>query len=93
MTLNTVLALVTFFLWASTWVLFFRRDLRRWWKRRPQQRALAAAERARRIEAYAAWTRNIPPPRSRKPVMPVPLPEPHTAQIVPVPRAKRRVRR
>jgi hypothetical protein len=50
-------------------------------------------ERAERIAAYAAWTRNIPPPRSRVPVMPVPLPEPYSAQIVPFPRAKRRARR
>lgn len=95
MTLNSILAVLTFCLWASTWLIFFRRDIRRWWKQRPAQRAKAAAERQQRIEAYAAWTRNIPPPRprSRVPVMPVPLPEPYSAQIVPFPRAKRGARR
>jgi hypothetical protein len=91
--LNAILATVTLILWSSIYGLFFARDIRRWWRTRHQRRARAAMERAERIAAYAAWTRNIPPPRSRVPVMPVPLPEPYSAQIVPFPRAKRRARR
>jgi hypothetical protein len=91
--LNSILAAITLALWATAYGLYFARDVRRWWKLRPKRRAQAVAARARAIEAYAAWTRNIPPPRSRVPVMPVPLPEPHTAQIVPFPRARRRGRR
>ena len=91
--LNSVLAAVTPVLWSTAYGLFFARDFRRWWKRRPERRVQAAAARARAIEAYAAWTRNIPPPRSRKSVMPTPLPDPRTAVIVPFPRARRQGRR
>lgn len=93
MTLNVVLAAVAVILWGTSYGLYFARDIRRWWRLRPQRRAQQAAARAQRIAAYQAWTRNIPPPRSRKPVMPVPLPEPHSAQIVPFPRARRHARR
>jgi len=93
--LNSILATVTTILWTLTYGLFFRRDVRRWWKFRHLRRARIAEERKRAVEAYAVWVRNIPPPRprSRVPVMPVPLPDPYSAQIVPFPRAKRRSRR
>jgi hypothetical protein len=91
--LNFILAWVAVGLWVLSYGLYFARDLRRWWRLRPQRRAEAARERARRIEAYAAWVRDIPPPRSRVAVMPTPLPPPRTAVIVAFPRGKRRARR
>ncbi len=89
--LNTVLATFAITTWCLTYGLFFARELRRWWRLRPHRRAQALAERRRAELAYAAWVRNIPPPRSRKPVMPPPAPLPvaavrRTGVVVPFPR-------
>ncbi len=72
--LNFILACLAFLMWSASYVLFFQRDLRRWWATRHLRQARKAAERERALTAYAAWVRNIPPPRSRVPAAPMPLP-------------------
>ena len=69
--LNTVLAWTAVAVWSTAYGMFFARDVLRWWRTRDQRRAQKAAERVRAVAAYAAWVRNIPPPPSRQPVMPL----------------------
>jgi hypothetical protein len=90
--LNTVLASVAALVWSIAYGWFFLTDLRRWWRARHRRRAQAAAERERARLAYAAWVRDIPPPRSRAPVMPpaplpAALPPRRSGVIIPFPRA------
>jgi len=102
--LNASLAVVAVGVWIFSYVLFFARDLRRWWRMRHTRRQHEAVARERAIRAYAAWVRNIPPPRSRAPIMPVPVPMPmpqtslvpvrtivpvHTGVVVPFPQRRR----
>jgi hypothetical protein len=96
--LNIVLACVAVLCWGLNYGLFFRHDLRRWWQMRPIRRQQAIAEHERAVRAYAEWVRNMPPPRTRKPIIPSTYPQfpavpAHTAVIVPFPRAKRTARR
>ncbi len=72
--LNTVLACLAVLTWGGSYCLYFQRDLRRWWVLRHVRRARSQAERDRARQVYAAWVRNIPPPRSRVPVLPVTIP-------------------
>jgi hypothetical protein len=74
--LNTILACLTVLTWGGSYWIYFQRDIRRWWRLRHVRRAQTQAERERALQAYAAWVRNIPPPRSRVPVMPVAVPMP-----------------
>lgn len=94
--LNSVLACLAVLTWGASYWLFWERDLRRWWKGRHQRRAQEAKAREQAVRDYAAWVRNIPPPRSRAPVMPVPMPPapPQSAParqgvVVPFPRGGR----
>lgn len=88
--LNPILAGVAFVVWSASYVLFFRRDLRRWWLTRDIRRARAAWARAQRERAFADWVRNLPPPRPRPKVKPGPAPPAHSGTIVPFPSSQRR---
>ena len=90
--LDTVLASLAIATWSAAYGWFFATDFRRWWRGRHVRRARAAFEREQARLAYAAWVRNIPPPRSRVPVFPPPRPMPPpppsrpSAAIIPFPR-------
>lgn len=95
--LNSVLASLAVMTWGASYVIYFQRDVRRWWKHRHRRRALADFERQRARAAYAAWASNIPPPRSRVAILPDPLPDPpaapaRSAVILPFPRERRPAR-
>jgi hypothetical protein len=68
--LNTILASVATLVWGVAYGWFFASDVRRWWRGRELRRARAAAEREQARRAYAAWVRDIPPPRPHAPIMP-----------------------
>lgn len=96
--LNVSLATTALAVWGGSYALFFARDLRRWWRNRHARRQRQAAMREQAIRAYAAWVRNIPPPRSRAPILPAPLPIPvppaaraprRSAVVVPFPQGRR----
>jgi hypothetical protein len=90
--LNAILASLTVAIWTTSYSLFFARDVRRWYRLRHHKRAAALTAREQALRVYAAWIRNIPPPRSRLPAMPTPLPDPvpatpaRTALVVQFPR-------
>ena len=80
--LNSILATCAVLIWTSSYLLYFQRDLRRWWALRPQRRAEERAARQRAVQAYAAWVRDLPPPRSRRAILPEPVPV-HSAPAMP----------
>lgn len=97
---NAALAFLTLVVWSLAYGLFFRRELVRWWKTRPARREFKAAQREQALRAYAAWVRNIPPPRPRAPskrvnlpvTEPPPRPRPQPSRngnVVPFPRGGR----
>ena len=96
--LNAVLASFAVALWCLSYGLYFGRDLYRWWRLRPSRRMAEAAARQQAVQAYADWVRNLPPARSRTPVMPQPVVVPvlpaapaRGAVIVPFPRSSGRL--
>ena len=100
--LNASLAAAAVAIWTGSYGLFFARDLRRWWRGRHRRRQLEAAAREQAVRAYAAWVRNIPPPRSRVPIMPMAMPTAaaaparapaNTAVVLPFPQGRRAARR
>ena len=93
--MNALLACIAAVVWSASYAIFFQNELVRWWRLRHVRRAQTEAERARAIADYAAWVRNIPPPRSRVPVLPDPAPpiakpQPQRGgEVVPFPRGGR----
>ena len=79
--MNAALATLAAVLWSTAYVWFFGRELRRWWRGRHARRAQAEAARARARAVYAAWVRDIPPPRSRAAVLPPPAPPPPRRRV------------
>jgi hypothetical protein len=79
--LNTALGVTAALVWITAYTWFFAHELRRWWRGRPARRHRLMLEREQARAAYAAWVRNIPPPRDRRPIYPPP----------PVPRAAPRL--
>jgi hypothetical protein len=91
--MNAALATLATALWTVAYTWFFARELVRWWRGRGARRMRAEAARAHARAAYAAWVRNIPPPRGRAPIPPAPEPPPApavpaagSAVVVPFPR-------
>jgi hypothetical protein len=72
--MNAALATLAAVLWTAAYTWFFGRELSRWWHGRGARRAQAEAARARARAVYAAWVRDIPPPRPRAAVFPPPPP-------------------
>ena len=97
--LDTVLAIAAGIVWGTAYGWFFATDVRRWWRARGSRRAQATAEREQAKRAYAAWVRNIPPPRSRAAQFPPPPPPapprpplPQGGTVIPFPRRARGTR-
>jgi hypothetical protein len=70
--MNAALATLATVLWTVAYTWFFARELTRWWRGRGARRMRAEAAQAHARAAYAAWVRNIPPPRRREPILPPP---------------------
>lgn len=91
--LDSVLAIVAAVVWSAAYGWFFATDVRRWWRGRHARRARVAAAREQERLAYAAWVRNIPPPRPRTAELPPPppprpaAPPPRGGVVIPFPRA------
>jgi hypothetical protein len=96
--LDTVLAIAAGIIWGTAYGWFFATDVRRWWRGRHRRRALAAEAHEQEKRAYAAWVRDIPPPRSRAAQFPPPPPAPprqplpQGGTVIPFPRRARGTR-
>ncbi len=88
--LNAVVAIGAAVLWAGSYVLFFLRDLRTWWRLRAYRAEMSEVERLDAVRTYTAWVRNMPPAPSRRratggTVVPTPVVPPVRGTVFPYP--------